>query len=281
MFTGFPANTTNCFQPAYESAATSYIGQNPDLATVPVGQGQPGSFIATYGVPVIDISSFLTAGTQALTIELDDAGGDLGAAALHLVTNCTLAGTVPGGSITGNPVNTNDPSSQTQTFTFDNGGGQNIGFTTSTSTAQQQGTVTIPNGTVPIVTDIGIPQNLFSQLVKNKSAAPAVCLRLTGETDPFGQPMCKGYLIQCQSPGINGTVSGDNCVPNAYTVRTINCRFSLVGSKENVDTEVARLLADVQVAPAEDLRERLKRTADVEDVGQRLVFLGIGEQEIA
>ena len=220
-FTGFPQNTTNCFQPAYESAASHYIGQNPDLATAPVGQGQPGSFIATYGVPVIDISSFLTTGTQSLTVELDDAGGDLGAAALHLVTNCTLAGTVPGGSITGNPVNTNDPSSQTQTFTFDNGGGQNIGFTTSTSTAQQAGTVTIPNGTVPIVTDIGIPQNLFAQLVKGKSAAPAVCLRLTGETDPFGQPMCKGYLIQCQSPGVNGTVSGDNCVPDASTARNL------------------------------------------------------------
>jgi uncharacterized repeat protein (TIGR01451 family) len=218
-FTGFPANTTNCFQATYENAATNYVGQNPDLATA--GQGGPGSFIATFGVPVIDVSSFLIAGNQSLTVELDDAGGELGAGALHLVTNCTLAGTVPGGSITGNPVNTNDPSSQTQTFTFDNGGGQNIGFTTSTSTAQQQNTVTIPNGTVPIVTDIGIPQNLFSQLVAGKSAAPAVCLRLTGETDPFGQPMCKGYLIQCQSPGPNGTVSGDNCVPDASTARNL------------------------------------------------------------
>jgi uncharacterized repeat protein (TIGR01451 family) len=218
-FTGFPPGTTNCFQQAYENTATNYIGQNPDLAIA--GQGGPGSFIAQYGVPAIDISSFLVSGNQSLTVELDDAGGELGAAALHLVTNCTLAGTVPGGSITGNPVSNADPSSQTQTFTFDNGGGQNIGFTTSTSTAQQQGTVTIPNGTVPIVTDIGIPQNLFSQLVKNKSAAPAVCLRLTGETDPFGQPMCKGYLIQCQSPGSNGTVSGDNCVPDASAARNL------------------------------------------------------------
>ena len=217
-FTGFPPGTTNCFQQAYENTATNYIGQNPDLATA--GQGGPGSFIANTAC-LRSISHLSRLRDQSLTVELDDAGGELGAAALHLVTNCTLAGTVPGGSITGNPVSNADPSSQTQTFTFDNGGGQNIGFTTSTSTAQQQGTVTIPNGTVPIVTDIGIPQNLFSQLVKNKSAAPAVCLRLTGETDPFGQPMCKGYLIQCQSPGINGTVSGDNCVPDASTARNL------------------------------------------------------------
>ena len=159
-------------------------------------------------------------GTQSLTIELDDAGGELGAAALHLVTNCTLTGTVPGGSITGNPVSNADPSSQTQTFTFDNGGGQNIGFTTSTSTAQQQHTVTIPDGTVPIVTDIGIPQNLFSQLVAGKSAAPTVCLRLAGELDINNVPMCKGYLIQCQDPNTK-TVSGDNCVPDASTARNL------------------------------------------------------------
>jgi uncharacterized repeat protein (TIGR01451 family) len=216
----FPSGTTNCFQQPFEGAATGYVGQNPDLAGFPNHTGAPGTFIAQYGVPAIDISSLLTTGTQAFTVELDDAGGDLGAAALHLVTNCTLAGTVPGGSITGNPINPNDPSSQTQTFTFNNGGGQNIGFTTSTSTAQQQQTVVIPPNTVPIVTDIGIPQNLFSQLVAGKSSAPAVCLRLTGETDPFGAAMCKGYLIQCQDPTTK-TVSGDNCVPNASAARNL------------------------------------------------------------
>jgi uncharacterized repeat protein (TIGR01451 family) len=219
-FTGFPSGTTNCFQSAYENAASSYIGQNPDLATVPNGQGQPGSFLATYGVPVIDISGLLGPGTQALTVELDDAGGDLGAATLHLVTNCSLAGAVPGGSITGNPINQNNPSSQTQTFTFDNGGGQNIGFTTSTSTAQQTNSVTIPPNTTPIITDIGIPQQLFSQLVAGTSAGPAVCLRMTGEIDSNNQQMCKAYLMQCQDPSTQ-TISGPNCVPNASTARNL------------------------------------------------------------
>jgi uncharacterized repeat protein (TIGR01451 family) len=219
-FGGFPQGTTNCFQSAYEQAVNNYPGQNPDLAQFPVGQGGPGSFIAQYGVPVIDVSSLLVPGNQSVKVELDDAGGELGAASLHLVTNCTLAGVVPGGSITGNPVNNNDPTSQTQTFAFDNGGGQNISFTTSTQTAQSAGTVTIPNGTVPIVTDIGIPQQLFSQLVTGSSAAPAVCLRLTGETDSLGQAMCKGYLIQCQDPTTK-KISGDNCVPTASTVRNL------------------------------------------------------------
>jgi uncharacterized repeat protein (TIGR01451 family) len=218
-FSHFPAGTTNCFQPAYEHDVNNYPGQNPDLAQFPLNQGGVGSFIANYGVPVIDVSSLLVSGKQAVTVELDDAGGELGAASLHLVTNCTLAGVVPGGSITGNPVTKNNPTSQTQTFAFDTGGGQNISFTTSTQTAQSAGTVTVPDGTVPIVTDIGIPQQLFSQLVAGTSAAPAVCLRLTGETDSFNNAMCKGYLIQCQSP--SGTVSGDNCVPTASSVRNL------------------------------------------------------------
>jgi hypothetical protein len=218
-YTGFPG-TTNCFQGSYENAASSYIGQNPDLATSPINTGLPGSFLATYGVPVIDISGLLGPGTQALTIELDDAGGDLGAATLHLVTSCSLAGAVPGGTITGNPINTNNPSSQTQTFTFDNGGGQNIGFTTSTSTAQQTNSVQIPTNTTPIITDIGIPQQLFSQLVNGTSAGPAVCLRMTGEIDSNNQAMCKAYLMQCQDP-TNQTISGPNCVPNPSTARNL------------------------------------------------------------
>jgi uncharacterized repeat protein (TIGR01451 family) len=232
-FTGFPAGTTNCFQPAYETAAQNYMGQNPDLATVPVAGAPAGSFVATFGVPPVDVSGLLVAGSQNVTVTLEDAGGDLGAATVHLVTNCTLAGVTAGGSITGNPV-TNDPSSQTQTFAFDNGGGQNVSFITSTSVAQQSGTVTIPSGTVPIVTDIGIPQQLFTQLVNGKSAAPAVCLRLTGETDKFNQPMCKAYLIQCKDPN-GSTITGDNCVPTASTARNLfdEAQFSSPDAPDN------------------------------------------------
>ncbi|MBV9885378.1 MAG: DUF11 domain-containing protein, partial [Acidobacteria bacterium] len=203
------SNQQDCFTQAYRDAAGNFgaNGQDPD------------SFASTWGVAPIDVSSAFN-GNVTATFNLLDAGVVLTSSRLFLVSKCSLAGVVPGGSITGNPINNNNPSSQTQTFTFDNGGGQNIGFTTSTSTAQQKGTVNIPSGTVPIITDIGIPQNLFSQLVAGTSAAPAVCLRLTGETDASGAAMCKGYLMQCQDPN-NQTISGDNCVPTPSTARNL------------------------------------------------------------
>jgi uncharacterized repeat protein (TIGR01451 family) len=230
-FTGFPAGTSNCFQPAYEGAASSYLTTNPDLL-VP---GLP-PLIPTYGIPPVNLQNaslnetqlyppVLVAGTQTLTVQLTDAGGDLGAGTVQLVTNCVLAGVTPGGTITGNPITPGDTSSQTQTFSFDNGGGQNVSFTQSVSTAVQGGTVSIPSGTVPVVTDIGIPQQLFYQMVAGTSAAPAVCVRLTGEVDPFQSVnptnyLCKGYLIQCQDPTTK-LISGDNCIPTPSQLRNI------------------------------------------------------------
>ena len=51
--------------------------------------------------------------------------------------------------------------------------------------------------------------------------------------------------------------------------------------RERVDREVARLLADIQVAAAEDRRERLEAAADVEDECQRRVLLCILQDEVA
>ena len=51
--------------------------------------------------------------------------------------------------------------------------------------------------------------------------------------------------------------------------------------RERIDREVARLVADVQVAPAEDRGQRLEAAADIEDECQRLVLLCILEQEVA
>lgn len=204
-----PPGTSNCFQLSYESAAGGFVGQNPDLAGLP----------ATYGVPPLDLQNspplgdiehtfapVLVSGNQALSVQLFDGGGLLGASTVHLVTNCTVAGVVPGSSITGNPIVPDGP----QTFPFDTAPGENISLT-STNTG---------TGAVPIVTNIGIPQSLFYQLVAGKSAAPAVCLRMAGEVDSFKQPMCKGFLIQCYDP-IAMTTTGDNCVPTASSARNL------------------------------------------------------------
>jgi hypothetical protein len=218
-FTGFPSGTSNCFQLPYENAALNYIGENPDLATNPVSGGTPGSFVATYGVSPFSVANLLTPGTQnanqqqSITVDLQDSGGDLGAATLHLVTNCSPAGITPGGTVTGNPVSPTNPSSLTQTFALDSSPNQNISLVDSTAQAPPT------SGAVPSVTDIGIPQQLFYQLVSGTSAAPSVCLRLSGELDSLGNPMCKGFLIQCT---LNGSTSGANCDPtNPTTTRAL------------------------------------------------------------
>lgn len=229
-FTGFPPGTSNCFQPSYDSVAPSYVGQNPDLATA--GDGGPGSFVATYGVQPLNLQSsgagptplynpVVQSGMQSFAVQLTDAGGFLGAATLHLVTNCSLAGITPGGTITGDPITGGNVSSQTQTFTFDSGAGQNISFTASESTAIQTGTVGAPNGTVPQVTNIGIPQELFNELVANTSAGPAVCLRMTGEVDPnTSKTLCKAFKLVCVNTA-TGQASGDNCVSGTNTARNL------------------------------------------------------------
>ena len=53
-----------------------------------------------------------------------------------------------------------------------------------------------------------------------------------------------------------------------------------LGQTERVDGEVARLLPHVQIAAAEDLGERFKAPADVEDVRLWPVFLQVRDEEI-
>ncbi len=211
-FTGFPTGTTNCFQPAYESAAAGFIGDNPDTT--------PG-LVSTYGVPPLNLQNsptyddtgtplypaVLVSGNQSLSVQLTDAGGDLGAATLHLVTNCEYAGLAPGGSITGNPTPMN-------TLSF--GPGVTLEDNTSDNPP--------PSGTTPIATDIAIPQQLFYQLTNGTSAAPSVCFRISTEKDTYGNPMCKGFQIQCKytdpATGIT-TTNGDNCDPSSSSMRDL------------------------------------------------------------
>lgn len=170
------------------------------------------------GVPPIDIHTFLAGSPvgsypeQAL-FTLSTSGPELvyDNSTLFLVTNCTAPGIVPGASATLNPISTSSPSTQTQTATLDNSPGQNISFTYGTGVAIQNDPTILNSGIVPIVTDFPIPQQLFSQLVgPSTSAAPAVCMRVAGELDASGNPMCKGFLLQCYNSS-TGTTTGDNC----------------------------------------------------------------------
>jgi hypothetical protein len=210
-------NTTqqDCFSQAYRNAAVnnSILTDNTDSLTNPGNSVLPNG--SAGGVPPIDISADLgSSGTPNTSITLLDAGGFVASSSLFLVTNCSPAGIAPGGTVTGNPVTT-DPNTQTQTLTFDANPGENISYTTSTVNS---GVIAL--GVTPVVKDFGISQTDFSNLIKNTSAAPAVCLRLTGETDSMGNTLCKGFLIQCFDPS-KSTTTGDNCTTGAAATRTL------------------------------------------------------------
>lgn len=210
-------NTTqqDCFTQAYRDAAIAGIitGANTDSLTqsVPNGEG-PG------GVAPIDVSSFFpsTASAVAATVSAVDAGGYQASSSMFLVTNCQLAGVSSGVTQTGVPI-TNNTNTQTQTFALDTAPNQNISYTTSDAVAIQSDTGSVGQ-VIPIVTLFGLSQTQFASLVQYTSAAPAVCIRLTGllgMPDASGQSnLCAGFQIQCFNPG-DGTTSGNNCGSSA------------------------------------------------------------------
>jgi hypothetical protein len=217
-FAGFPTGTTNCFQTAYEGAVTNFVGQNPDLITIP---NPPRSFVAVYGVQPLNLMNartsppespllypaILTSGLQALNVQMTDAGGFLGSATLHLVTNCTPAGVTSGGSITGNPINPNDAGSQTPQFTFDAATGQHIEFDADYLALFDR----ITANTIPTVTETGLSQETFENLVRGTSAGPAQCIRVKGLLAADGvTPLCEAFTIVCTTPAAQ-TPAGVNC----------------------------------------------------------------------
>lgn len=206
-------NATNCFQLPYESAVGQFVGQNPDAVVAP-----------TYGVPAIDVHSYLQSGTQKLKVDLIDYGGFLGSSSLYLVTNCTQNGVVTGGTITGNPIPpTNPPPSVlTQTFPFDNTSGQLVKFTADFSPANSSGTLTITGTPVPIVTDTLISASDYKNLVKNTSLAPSDCIPLSGELDASGNPACKIFTIQCV---VGSNQSGTLCPQSSARNSLFTAKF--------------------------------------------------------
>src|SRR5581483_1131058 len=199
------ATATNCFQQSYESVAPNFLRQNPDTI--------PNNFLSTYGVPPIDASSYIQGGaTQDLKFDLIDFGGFLGSSTLYLVTNCSQNGVVTGGTITGNPIPSNNPSPDflTQTFPFDSTTNQQVLFTADFSPANNSQTLTIVDNSLPGVKDTLITQAQYATLVAGTSLAPSLCIPLNGELDSNGNPQCKIYTITCTNSNSN-TQLGTNC----------------------------------------------------------------------
>ena len=199
------SNPASCFRPAYGDDPV--IGADPDY-----GNSGNGPLGVVGGVTPIDVHSFLTPGANQITFDEVDFGGYFAASTINLITNCTSAGASGGGKITGNQITTTNTKTLTQPFTFSGATGVVVGLVYDASTAQQQGTLTIPaGGSTPTVTDQAIDPSTFPSLVKGTSFATSQCLlhlgeHLTGSTEPA----CKLYTVTCTIG--NGTdASGINC----------------------------------------------------------------------
>ena len=203
-------NTNNCFTGNYGGVAGSIVGQNTDTFLEANGGG----------VPEIDLGNSLPGGfnlvvpgqKNSLAIALTDEGGEVAGSTIYLTTNCALGG-VSSGTVSGNPISNTDPSSQTQTFTFNSnpGGGntppQIVSFVYDVSKVTNPG-----NGSTPQTSDAPLAQSDFpTKYALNTSFATSSCLIHTGEVLTDGvTPACKLYTLECIDPN-TGLKSGANC----------------------------------------------------------------------
>ncbi|HEY6376942.1 MAG TPA: hypothetical protein VIX90_15590, partial [Edaphobacter sp.] len=197
-------------------------GDQPDCFTLsyqfPAGQGNftgqnPDNFVSTGGVAPIDISSSFQPGTIQVKIDLIDTGGVLANSTLYLNTTCTQAGVTGPAKITGNPIPQNNPppSTLTQNFSFDPSTDQRVQFTYDLSLAQDAGSLSITDGTIPNTADLPIDPSTFQPVwVPGTSFATSSCLIHTGELLPNGQPACKLFTLECQV-GTGSSQSGAQC----------------------------------------------------------------------
>jgi uncharacterized repeat protein (TIGR01451 family) len=192
----------NCFTSTYASQASAgkLTGQDPD------------PLVASGGVPPIDISSGLQAGAIQAQIGLVDTGSFLTSSTLYLVTNCTPGGVTGPAQVTGNPISQNNPTNQqlAQNFSLNSTTNQQVQFTYDLTQAQDAGSLTIKDGTVPTTGDTPLDPSTFqSKYLHDTSFATANCLVHTGELYG-GSPACKLYTLTCQV-GTNPDQSGALC----------------------------------------------------------------------
>jgi hypothetical protein len=192
----------NCFNGTYQTQASDgeLTGQDPD------------TFANTGGVPPINVSSLLTAGSVQAQIGLVDTGGYLDSSTLYLVTNCTSNGVVGPGKVTGNPISQSNPTDQqlTQNFAFNSTNNQQVQFTYDLSEAEDAGTLSITDGTAPTGVDTPLnPATFSTTYLHGTSFATANCLVHTGELYD-ASPACKLYTLTCQV-GTNPAQSGVLC----------------------------------------------------------------------
>ncbi len=202
---GSQGNPASCFRPAYSNSVT--VGTDPDYP-----DGPSGPLGVVGGVAPIDISRFLSPGANQITLDEVDFNGYLASSTINLITSCTSTGALGSGKITGNPIT---PTSLVTPFNFSTAPNLNVQFLTDFSTAQADGTLTIPPGSTPVVTDQALAPSSFPTLVHGTSFATSQCLIHLGEfLTPAdianNNPACKLFTFVCQI-GNNPAASGQNC----------------------------------------------------------------------
>ncbi len=152
-----------------------------------------------------DISEDHTTGTVTFTIPIAPGG----------TTWFALEGTPQSISAitqTGQPMNPNDPTNLSQQFTFNNNTGAHVESDFNYLTAfNTQNDLTVVGNTVPLLTDQGITQATYQQMVAGTALASTSCYIATGEgTDSNGNPLCALLTLECTNNN-NPNPAGDNC----------------------------------------------------------------------
>ena len=227
----------DCITSTYASAANGGVitGQNPDTYIIPgtgmtvdaAGGVGPISLVAPI-VPTLYPANLgatlptdpnagspvgLVPGQQSVSIAIVDDGGKIASSSINLTTNCTLGG-VSSGTVSGNTISS-DPTTQTQTFTFNSnpGGGdtppQLVSFVYDVSKVDPD--TIASNDTTPQTTDAPLAQSDFqTYYTPLTSFATSSCLIHTGEVLTDGvTPACKLYTLECI--GQDGSKAGANC----------------------------------------------------------------------
>jgi uncharacterized repeat protein (TIGR01451 family) len=109
-------------------------------------------------------------------------------------------------SITGQPINPENPSSLNQQFTFNNGTGEHVEFDFNYTTANGNGLTIEPN-TVPTVSTQGTTQATYQQMVAGTSLATTNCFIAPGEGT---SSLCAQFTLECTNQN-NPNPAGDNC----------------------------------------------------------------------
>lgn len=202
--------TESCFTSGYGNVASSISGDDTDTTVAP-GGSQTVDVVG--GVAPIDVSALLASGTQNVTFGLGDGGGILASSSIFLTTNCAQGGVTGPATVTGNPISTGEGAQGlTQTFNFNTGTNQVVGFVYDVSASNSANTLTAnTDGAIPQTADAPLdPATFQPSYVPGTSFATSSCLIHSGELLPNGHEACKLYTLVC-SNGTDPNTAGALC----------------------------------------------------------------------